>query len=129
MKIPVIGNGDIFCGEDAARMLEFTGCDGVMVGRGAQGNPFIFRQIREYFETGRATYKPTFREKIEQAIEHTRLICDIKGEGRGILEMRKHVAWYIKGIPYGAELKNKVFGITSRDEMLEVLSAAAERLE
>lgn len=129
VKIPVIGNGDIFCGEDAARMLEFTGCDGVMVGRGAQGNPFIFRQICEYFETGRVTFKPTFREKIEQAIEHTRLICDIKGESRGILEMRKHVAWYIKGIPYGAELKNKVFGITSRDEMLEVLSEAAKRFE
>lgn len=129
VKIPIIGNGDIFSGEDAARMLEFTGCDGVMVGRGAQGNPFIFRQIREYFEIGRVTYKPTFREKIEQAIEHTKLICDIKGESRGIPEMRKHVAWYIKGIPYSAELKNNVFRITSQDEMLEVLSEAAERFE
>ncbi len=125
VKIPVIGNGDIFSGEDAARMLEETGCDGVMVGRGARGNPFIFRQIDEYFKTGKVTYKPTALEKIEQAIAHTRLICDIKGERRGIPEMRKHVAWYIKGIPHSAELKNNVFTAVTRNEMIELLDAAA----
>lgn len=129
VKIPVIGNGDIFSGEDAKRMIEETGCDGVMVGRGAQGNPFIFRQIDEYFKTGSVTYKPGFCEKIEQAIEHTKLICDIKGERRGIPEMRKHVAWYIKGIPHSAELKAKVFTISEKDALLELLCDAAKRLK
>lgn len=128
VKIPVIGNGDIFSGELAARMIETTGCDGVMVGRGAQGNPFIFRQIDEYFRTGAITYIPTQLDKIKLAIEHTKLICDIKGEKRGIPEMRKHIAWYIKGIPHSAELKNKVFTLTNRDDILLLLEDAAYRL-
>lgn len=129
VKIPVIGNGDIFTAKDAERMLGYTGCDGVMVGRGAQGNPFIFRQIKEYFETGHVTYMPTFRDKIEQAIEHTKMICEEKGEVRGIPEVRKHIAWYIKGIPHSAELKTRVFKITTLSEMVEVLEAASKHLE
>lgn len=128
IKIPVIGNGDIFSGEDAAKMIEITGCDGVMVGRGAQGNPFIFRQIDEYFKTGCVSYSPSALDKIEQAIAHTKLICDIKGERRGVPEMRKHIAWYIKGIPHSAELKNKVFTLTTRDDILGLLEDAACRL-
>lgn len=128
IKIPVIGNGDIFSGEDAAKMLETTGCDGVMVGRGAQGNPFIFRQIDEYFKTGCVSYSPSALDKIEQAIAHTKLICDIKGERRGVPEMRKHIAWYIKGIPHSAELKNKVFAASGKEQLLELLEDAAYRL-
>lgn len=129
VKIPVIGNGDIFSGEDAKRMLEETGCDGVMVGRGAQGNPFIFKQIDEYLNTGKITYFPTNTEKLESAIHHVNLVCELKGEHRGILEARKHIAWYIKGIPHSNELKTKVFTISEKDEMLEVLNDAKERIK
>lgn len=129
VKIPVIGNGDIFCGQDAERMLEYTGCDGVMVGRGAQGNPFIFRQIKEYLETGKINYFPTFREKIEQAVSHTKLLCDEKGEKRGVLEARKHIAWYIKGIPHSNELKAKVFTLHSLSELIEILEESAKKLD
>lgn len=129
VKIPVIGNGDIFSGEDAKRMIEYTGCDGVMVGRGAQGNPFIFRQIAEYLKTGKITYFPTNKEQIEAAIRHVNLICSIKGENRGVLEARKHIAWYIKGIPHSNELKTKVFTVTDRAKMVDLLCDAMERAD
>ena len=129
VKIPVIGNGDIFSGEDAKRMLEDTGCDGVMIGRGTQGNPFIFKQIDEYLSTGKITYFPTNREKLEAAMRHVNLVCELKGEHRGVLEARKHIAWYIKGIPHSNELKTKVFTISGKDEMLDVLYDAKERVK
>lgn len=128
VKIPVIGNGDIFSGEDAKRMLEETGCDGVMIGRGAQGNPFIFKQVNEYLNTGKITYFPTNKEKLEAAIHHINLVCELKGEHRGVLEARKHIAWYIKGIPHSNELKTKVFTISGKEEMLDVLENAKERV-
>lgn len=128
VKIPVIGNGDIFSAEDARRMIEYTGCDGVMVGRGAQGNPFIFRQIKEYFDTGSVTYFPTNREKIMQALRHAEMLCADKGEKRGMMEARKHIAWYVKGIPQNAELKNKVFKTTALSEVVELLQSAADKL-
>lgn len=129
VKIPVIGNGDIFSGEDARDMFEYTGCDGVMVGRGAEGNPFIFRQIREYLDTGKVTYFPTNKEKIDQAIEHIRMLCETKGSHRGILESRKHTAWYIKGIPHAAELKNAVFQAHNLSELIEILEIFADKLK
>ena len=129
VKIPVIGNGDIFSGEDAKRMLEYTGCDGVMVGRGAQGNPFIFKQISEYLETGKITYFPTEIDKIEEAIRHVKLVCELKGENRGVLEARKHIAWYIKAIPHSNELKTKVFTISKEQEMIDVLENAIEKIK
>lgn len=128
VKIPVIGNGDIRSGEDAKRMLETTGCDGVMVGRSSEGNPFIFRQIKEYLETGKITYFPTNREKLEQALCHITKLCEDKGETRGIKEARKHVAWYIKGIPHSNELKSEVFTVTSLEKMRELLSYAIGKL-
>lgn len=128
VKIPVVGNGDIFSGEDAKRMIEETGCDGVMVGRGAHGNPFIFREISEYFETGKISYKPTYEERINCAINHAELTCNLKGDKRGSIEMRKHIAWYIKGIPHSAELKCKVFEADGKDEILELLNSALARL-
>lgn len=128
VKIPVIGNGDIFTATDARRMLEYTGCDGVMVGRGAQGNPFIFRQLKEYFETGTVTYFPSHRDKLNQALEHVKMLCAEKGENCGIKEARKHIAWYIKGIPHSSELKNKVFTVTALSDMVELLESAAQSL-
>ena len=128
VKIPVIGNGDIKSGEDAKRMFEETGCDGVMVGRSSQGNPFIFRQIKEYLETGKITYYPTNREKLEMALEHITRLCRDKGESRGIKEARKHIAWYIKGIPHSNELKNTVFTVTSLETMRDLIKTSIERL-
>lgn len=129
VKIPVIGNGDIFSGEDAKKMMEYTGCDGVMVGRGSQGNPFIFTQIKEYLKTGKITYYPSPKEKIDEAIHHMLMLCEQKGEHIGILESRKHIAWYIKGIAHSAELKQKVFKLSSVSEMKELLEDAKEKHE
>lgn len=128
VKIPVIGNGDIRSGEDAKRMFEETGCDGVMVGRSCQGNPFIFKQIKEYLDTGKITFFPSAREKLEQALYHITMLCGEKGESRGIKEARKHVAWYIKGIPHSNELKSKVFTVTSLLEMQELLNSSIEKI-
>lgn len=129
VKIPVIGNGDIFCGEDAKNMFEYTGCDGVMVGRGAQGNPFIFKQIKEYLEEGKVSYQPSFADRINQAIVHTKMLCEEKGERRGVLEARKHIAWYIKGIPHSNELKTKIFTLSALSEIVDVLEETLKRLE
>lgn len=124
VSVSVIGNGDIFSGEDAKKMFEYTLCDGVMVGRASQGNPFIFAQIKEYLDTGKITYFPTPIEKLDQAIEHAKMLCDQKGEHIGILESRKHVAWYVKGLAHSAELKQKIFKASTLSEMTELLDAA-----
>jgi len=129
VKIPVIGNGDIRTGQDAKRMMEETGCDGVMVGRSSQGNPFIFRQIKEYLEKGEITYFPTAIEKLETALLHIDNLCKEKGESRGIKEARKHVAWYIKGMPHSNELKTKVFTVTELSEMSKLLRFAIDNME
>ncbi len=122
VSIPVIGNGDIKCGEDAKRMFEYTGCDAVMIGRGAEGNPFIFRQVNEYLESGKITYEPTAKEKLKQALEHVEMLVLDKGESRGIKEARKHIAWYIKGLPGASRLKGVIFTINDMDTMRKCLT-------
>lgn len=112
VSIPVIGNGDIREARDAKRMLDYTGCDAVMVGRASEGNPFIFRQINEYLETGAVTFYPTPLMRLEQMTEHVEMLVAYKGEARGIKEARKHIAWYIKGLPGAARLRSEVFKIT-----------------
>ncbi len=129
VKIPVIGNGDIWSAEDAKRMVEHTGCDAVMIGRGSQGNPFIFRQINELFETGRVTYFPTASEKVEQALSHARALVKDKGESRGIKESRKHIAWYIKGLPGASAVKSKVFTISNFDVLEQLLVDYVRQLQ
>lgn len=124
VKIRVIGNGDIFSADDAENMLDFTGCDGVMVGRGALGNPFIFKQIKELFENGHVSYYPTEAERLKTALLHANMLCDDKGEHIGILEARKHIAWYIKGIRNAASLKTRVFSAKSLEEIDEILKSA-----
>ena len=127
VKIPVIGNGDIFCAEDAVNMFSETGCDAVMIGRGAEGNPFIFRQINELIKNGEVSYYPTNREKVECAIK---LLVDLaaeKGENRGVKEARKHIAWFIKGLPGNAQIKTLVFKLTKEEEVLKVLRDYIER--
>ncbi len=122
VSVPVIGNGDIWRAEDARRMLEYTGCDAVMVARGAEGNPFIFRQINELLKTGSVSYYPTARERVEQAIEHTEALAEFKGGERGVKEARKHIAWYIKGLPNASRVKSEIFKISDADSARRVLT-------
>ena len=121
VSIPVIGNGDILNGEDAAKMMKETGCSGVMIARGAFGNPFIFREIKEYFKSGSILPPADIREKIDMAIRHTELLVKFHGEKIGILNARKHAAWYLKGIRGGAEAKRKVYTATTLEEMKNIL--------
>jgi len=121
VAIPVIGNGDIRSPGDVCNMMEFTGCDGVMVGRAAQGNPWIFAQINHYLETGNELPLPTGQEKIALLKEHLELILQYKGEYIGIREMRKHAAWYTKGLPKSAELRCQFNQAETKTAFLEVI--------
>jgi len=122
VSIPVIANGDIFTACDAKSMLEETGACAVMIGRGSQGNPWIFKQINELFSLGEVLTNPTAEERISLAMEHITLMCQLKGEYIGIREARKHGSWYIKGLPGAAQLRNKINTATSLEEMRGILS-------
>ncbi len=128
VKIPVIGNGDIFSAEDARDMFKKTGCDAVMVGRGAEGNPFIFRQIRSLLDKGEVDFYPTDEMRLEAALLHARGLCDEKGEERGIKEARKHFAWYTKGLPGAASLRVRLFEVCSYAEAEEIIRAALKEI-
>ena len=108
VHIPVIGNGDIADPEDAQRMMYETGCDGVMIGRGALGYPWIFREVAHFLKTGEKLDGPSVEERVQVAIRHLRLLVDYKGEFTGVREMRKHAAWYLKGLPNTASLRDAV---------------------
>lgn len=114
--IPVIGNGDIFKPEDGIRMIEYTKCDGIAIGRGSQGNPWIFRRILSLIE-GKPDNSPTVEEIVKTCIRHLSLISSIKGEKIGVREMRKHSAWYLKGLRNSNEIKNKINNIDTKDEL------------
>ncbi len=122
VKIPVIGNGDIASGKDAKEMLDYTGCRGIMVGRAAQGNPWIFREIKSYLSTGKITPPPTLDERLSVAEEHLKLLVEYKGEKRGIQEGRKHMAWYLKGIIGGPKLRDRINRACTLDEVMEILN-------
>lgn len=122
LSIPVIGNGDIFKPEDAAAMLRQTGCDAVMVGRGAEGNPWIFKRILRYLKEGEILPQPTLKEKIETIIRHMDMLIEIKGEHIALSEMRKHIAWYIKGERNATHVKEKVFRLCDRDGIIGLLN-------
>lgn len=108
VSIPVIGNGDIFCGRDAVKMMEETGCDAVMAGRGARGNPWIFEQIHHYMNTGEQLPKPDMAELFRMIMRHAGMQIQWKGEMRGIREMRTHIAWYTSGYPHSASIRRQV---------------------
>lgn len=121
VRIPVNGNGDVRSPEDAKRLLEETGCDGVMIGRGAQGNPWLFRQVVHYLATGEMLPGPTLDERIDMAIRHLEMLVAFKGEHIGIREMRSHAAWYTKGLPHSAELRQKFNQAQSRGDFAAIL--------
>lgn len=121
VSIPVIGNGDIFTPQDAKAMKEYTGCDGLMVGRAARGNPWIFKQINEYLTTGELIDKPTPQEIKDMILKHAQMLIEYKGEFTGVHEMRKHIAWYTGGLPHSAELRRKCNEMESWDELQKLL--------
>ncbi|SDC84696.1 MULTISPECIES: tRNA dihydrouridine synthase DusB [unclassified Candidatus Frackibacter] len=128
VRIPVVGNGDIFTPEDAEEMLNQTGCDGIMIGRGAQGNPWIFKRTVHYLETGELLPPPVPSEKVEMAIRHLEELVDYKGEHTGVREMRKHIAWYVKGLHGCTEIKRKVNQIETVSGMKKILGDYIEKL-
>lgn len=122
VKIPVIGNGDIIDGGSAVHMLEYTGCDGIMVGRAAEGNPWIFKEISAYLKDGTVLPPPDLDERREVAFKHLGLLVEFKGEHRGVLEGRKHMAWYFKGVSGGAVLRTALNKAQKYDEMYGLIN-------
>lgn len=121
VSIPVIGNGDVDSPRKAREMLEQTGCDGVMVGRAAQGNPWIFRQIVRYLDAGELLPGPTVRQVKDMMLRHARMQLQYKGEYTGMREMRKHVAWYTAGFPHSSRLRAALNEISSLEELEQLL--------
>ena len=122
VRIPVIGNGDVVSPESAKAMFDETGCDGIMIGRGAQGNPWIFRQILHWMETGEKI-RPSAEEVREMILRHARLLVEHKGVYTGIREMRKHVAWYTAGYPGSARLRARVNEVTELCELEDLIQS------
>ena len=122
VSIPVIGNGDITCPEDALHMYEETGCDGFMIGRRAKGNPWIFKEMIHYFETGETLPRPSLEEVVAMMLRHGRMMIDFKGEYIGVREMRKHVSWYTFGFPGAAKLRDKVNHTETYQDLEELLT-------
>lgn len=120
VKIPVIGNGDILTPEDAIRIEEQTGCDGFMIARGAQGNPWIFAQILHYFKTGEHLLKPTAEEMVQMMLRHAKMQLAFKGDYTGIREIRKHAAWYTAGYPNAARLRSAINEVESYEQLEEL---------
>ena len=121
VSIPVIGNGDVTGPESAKKMMEETGVDGIMIGRAARGNPWIFQQINTYLKTGVIPEKPGIEEVREMMLKHARMQLECKGEYTGIREMRKHVAWYTAGFPNSAKLRAKINEVETYEELTELL--------
>ena len=129
VKIPVIGNGDIVTPEDAKRMITETGCDGVMVARGVQGNPWLFGQIKAYLEDGTILPKPDLDTVIAMILRHAAIHVDYIGEYAGIREMRKHVAWYVSGYPKSAKLRGAVNEVETMEQLKDLLERYRESID
>ena len=122
VSIPVIGNGDIFEPQDAERMLDNTGCDAVMIARGAQGNPWKFKRKVNYLKTGELLDKPSAEERIKTALRHARMLIDYKGEYIGVRQMRAHMAWYVKGVKGASSVRDKINHAENYEQIEEILS-------
>ncbi len=121
VKIPVVGNGDVVSIETAKKMLEETGCDAVAIARGALGNPFLFRELDAYFDDGKIIDRPDNKEIYETILWHHKLLLDLKGVHLALLEMRSHVAWYLKGMPGSAKIKDLCNRQTNFDDVSKII--------
>lgn len=121
VSIPVIGNGDVDSPEKAEALIKETGCDGVMIGRAVRGNPWLFRELNHYFETGEKLSRPSVEEVREMILRHARMQTELKGEFTGIREMRKHVAWYTAGMRHSAALRRETNLVSSYEELEKLL--------
>lgn len=119
VRIPVIGNGDIFSLADAQKMLVETGVDGIMVGRGADGNPWIFRELAAYYRGEDIPRSPSYDERLDLALEHLNMLVDYKGEATAVKEFRRHIGCYIKGFPGAAAQRARFYPITTRANFVE----------
>ncbi len=128
VSIPVIGNGDITDINSAKHMLEYTKCDAIMIGRGVLGNPWLIKEIDTYLKTGKILDKPSHEERINMCFKHMDYLLKIKPEKVAILEMRSHIAWYIKGMPYHKEIKNLIFKAKTKEEITLVLDNYLKKL-
>lgn len=129
VNIPVIGNGDIKSLDDAINMLEKTGCDAIMVGRGALGNPWIFSQINHYYETGERLEGPSVFDRLNLCVEHAKMLCEIMDEKTAIKEMRTHACYYIKGLPNSNNLKNVINQIEDYSTFENLINNYKKELE
>jgi len=127
VSIPVIGNGDVFSSEDALNMKKITNCDGIMIARGSQGNPWIFKQVNSALK-GEPIQEISNKEKIEMCIRHYELALKYDGEFKAIREMRKHASWYIKGLPKCTEIKNKINTLDDSKKVIEILTKYKDEL-
>lgn len=125
VEIPVIGNGDIFTPQDACRMQQETGCDGLMIARGAQGNPWIFAQINHFLETGEELPKPSPKEMVDMVLRHAKMQIAFKGEFTGMREMRKHAAWYTGGYKHASRLRSLLNEVETYEQLEELLETFA----
>lgn len=128
VSIPVIGNGDIKTKEDAKRMLEETGCDAIMIGRGVLGNPWLIKEIIEYLDKGVIIPKPSIVDRIDMCIKHLKYLEETKNEKLACLEIRNHIGWYLKGIKNSTEIKNMVYKTSSIRDIMQILTSYKEEI-
>ena len=128
IKIPVIGNGDITDIESAKRMLEYTKCDAIMIGRGVLGNPWLIKELVEFTTNKPISSPPRYEDKINMCIKHMDYLLKIKPEKIAILEMRSHIAWYIKGLPNNIEIKKEIFSSQTKEEIVKILNNYLKKL-
>lgn len=128
ISIPVIGSGDVFSAEDAKQMLDETGCDLVMIGRASLGNPWIFEQAHRFLESGEMLPPPNSEERLEVIHRHLRGIIELRGPVHGVREMRKHIGWYLKGLPDNSKIKTDIYKLTTENQVIECLSSYFSRI-
>ena len=129
VNIPVIGNGDVLTPQDAKRMLDETGCDGVMIGRAALGNPWMMYQTVKYLESGILLPEPSVREKMDVCVLHLDRLIALKDEYIAVREMRKHAAWYLKGVPGNGKIRKEINNVETRDQLVGLLYSLVEDVE
>ena len=129
VSIPVIGNGDIVSVETAKHMLDYTECDAIMIGRGCLGNPWLIKEVVAFLNNGELLLPPSYNERIDMCFHHMKYLMEIKPEKIAVLEMRSHIAWYIKGMPNSTNIKNMIFKVTTRAELEKILNNYSKELE